>query len=246
MPAAAPHGDDDVVHDAAIDAPADAAPTCADCPAECDDRGGTAQCYAPQTCADLGAHGVTAGGDHTLYLDGDAGQPWKVYCAADPNSVSTALVEYLPLTGTNQSVYLAGGKSNGSDVVTTFTKVRIYVLSKQIDINDRGFATSTGMLTHSDSGIVVTSMPFGVAMTCQGSFTKNGTATIDLTGTHFAISSDFTGAGSGFAFDTNPSNAKQKWTLHGGGDCGWNAATNAPNNPFNDIGVSKLISLTYH
>lgn len=261
-PAAAPHGDDDVAIDAAIDGVPDAVPdalhdapstplTCAtdngNCPASCDDRNGTVACYAPRTCAELVAHGISpAGANQALYLDGNATQPWTAYCATDPSSATAPLLEYLPLTGTNQSVYLAGGASHGTDVVTKFTKVRIYVASKQIDINDRAFSTSTGSLTHSDSGIVVTHVPFGVAMTCQGPSTMNGTASIDLTSTRFAISSSFAGGGSGFAAATTPSNANQKWLLHGGGYCGWNAPTNAPTNPFNDIGVSKLITLTYH
>jgi hypothetical protein len=217
------------------------------CAAACQNTSGSFTCYAPQTCADLANHGVAVNNSsHTLYLDGAATKPWTVYCAGN----GTAALEYLGLTGANDASYAAGGASAGQDVKTTFTKVRFVVAMKKLDISDRTFATSTGMLTHSNSNIKVTSLPYGVAMDCKGTNSQTGTANIDLTATPFALTgaAAFAGAGSGFKVTTSPSAANQKFQLKGGGNCGWNAPVGAPINPFNnnvDSTNGLLLDLVY-
>lgn len=78
--------------------------------------------------------------------------------------------EYLDLaaTGENQnfSQYTAGGASPGTNVRTSFTKVRIDPTTLTVDVGDLTFATSTGKLQHSSvtrgpSSPYVTSMPYG-------------------------------------------------------------------------------------
>ena len=218
------------------------------CDAACENTTGSFVCYAPQTCADLASHGVTVGdSSHTLYLGGLATQPWTVFCAG----TGAAATEYLSLTGANTSIYQQGGKSPGTDVKTAFTKIRFVVAAQKIDVSDRTFATSTGMLNHSGDGTMVTKMPYGVAMNCKGVNDMSTTASFDLTATHFAFTGNgaFSGGGSGFAAATTFSSANQKVKLQGGGNCGWDAPTGAPSNPFNDnvdANNGQLLVLVYH
>ncbi len=203
------------------------------CAAACENTSGSFTCYAPQTCADLAAHGVAVhDSSHTLYLDGDSAKPWTVYCAGNGGSAH----EYLSLTGSNDAMYAAGGASNGTDVKTSFTKVRFVVAMQKLDISDRTFATSTGMLTHSNSNTKVTSMPYGVAMDCKGTNSQSGVANIDLTATAFALSgsSAWAVSGVGAKGSASLSSGNQKAQIKGGGNCGWDAPVGAPMNPFND------------
>ncbi|MEO6773877.1 MAG: EGF domain-containing protein [Kofleriaceae bacterium] len=218
------------------------------CTAACQNTSGSFTCYAPQTCADLANHGVHVDSStHTLYLDGLASQPWTVFCAG----TGTGAKEYLALTGANTSIYQQGGASPGTDVKTTFTKIRFVVATKTIDVSDRTFATSTGKLNHSGDGTMVTSLPFGVAMNCKGQNDTSTTANFDLSATHFAFTGNaaFAGGGSAFGAMTSVTSNNQKAQLKGGGYCGWNAPVGAPSNPFNDnvnATNGQLLTLGYH
>jgi hypothetical protein len=202
------------------------------CPAACENTSGSFVCYAAASCAELAQYVPNVGNaEYTLYLGGDPTKPWTAYCAA----TADGLLEYLSVTGSNFSQYTAGGASTGSNVTTTFTKVRILPTQMMIDISDRTFATSQGTLNHSGSGTMVTSMPYAVAMDCKADDSATGAASIDLTATHFAITgaAAFQGGGSAYGGATAMSSNNQKATLTGGGYCGWNAPVNAPSNPFN-------------
>lgn len=181
----------------------------------------------PMTCADLGAH---ADGEYTLYAGGDKGKPWTAYCA----DMATTPVEYLPLAMVlgdhNMSQYTAGGASPGTSVRTSYLRLRIDPMTLAIDIGDQRFAVSSGSLQHSFSD-PVTSMPFGVAMSCDGS--ADGVANIDLRGTEFTIASTFATVGSGGTGAATMDAGLQVVDLTGGGGCGWTAMTDAPFNPFN-------------
>jgi hypothetical protein len=215
------------------------------CPAACQNTPGGFTCYAPATCADVKLHVPTAAdGSYTLYLGGNASKPWQAYCAG----MATAPLEYLSLTGANSAQYTAGGDSPGTNVKTTYTKVRFDPASLKIDIRDRAFATSQGMLNHSNTGTMVTSMPYGVAMDCRTNNSSTGVALIDLTGTAFALTGQagFAAGGNQAGSSFQPSNNNQRATLAGGGFCGWNAPTGTPGNPFNDnVTDGKLLTLVY-
>lgn len=135
--------------------------------------------FTPETCADVKAHDAAmADGEYTLYIQGQASLPWQAYCHDMAGSPS----EFLTLpqgAGKNTAMHAASAASPGTDVVTVFQKVRIDPVALTIDIGDMTFARSTGSLDH--AGKQVTSMPFGVAMTCGGKASAN----IDLTGTPF-------------------------------------------------------------
>lgn len=142
--------------------------------------------------------------------------------------------DYIELARTgedaNFSQYTAGGASPGTNVRTSFTKLRIDPATLTVDIGDLTFATSTGKLQHSSvtrgpSSPYVTSMPYGVGMTCAYPGTPaNGVGNIDLRGTPFTVNDTFqvrSYAGTGTAA---VSDDKQKVDLRVSGYCGWIAA----------------------
>ncbi|HEX8113051.1 MAG TPA: GON domain-containing protein [Kofleriaceae bacterium] len=217
------------------------------CPAACMNTPGNFTCYTPTSCGDIKSHvSGAADGTYTLYLGGDARKPWQAHCAGMANNPR----EYLSLTGANFAQYTHGGNSPGTDVKTTFTKVRFDPATMKIDSSDRSFATSTGMLDHSGSGTMVTSMPYGVAMDCIGNNSAAGVAQIDLTGTSFTLSSGnmFIKAGNHAGGNVQVSPDNLHATINGGGDCGWAGPMNIPSNPFNNTVTSAngtLLQLSY-
>lgn len=215
------------------------------CAAECMNTPGSFVCYAPQTCAEVKSH-VPGAGDstYTMYLGGDADRPWKGYCA----DMATTPHEYLSLTGMNSAQYASGGASQGTDVTTTYDKVRFDPASLKIDISDRRFSNSTGKLTHSNTTTQVTSMPYAVAMDCQGNNNAGGLALIDLTATSFALTgpAEFAQGGDHPGGNAKLSAGNQRATITGGGNCGWNGPRGLPINPFNDnVTTGAILQLVY-
>ncbi len=142
--------------------------------------------------------------------------------------------DYIELARTGEDVnfsqYTAGGASPGTNVRTSFTKLRIDPATLTVDVGDLTFATSTGKLQHSSvtrgpSSAYVTSMPYGVGMTCANPGTApNGVGNVDLHGTPFTVNDTFqvrSFAGTGSA---TVSDDKQKVDLLVSGYCGWIAA----------------------
>jgi GON domain len=182
------------------------------------------------SCADIHRHLVKApDGDYLLYNNGNL---FTVYC----DDMSTTPREYIDLTstgpGANFSQYTAGGASPGKNVTTTFKKLRVNPDNLTVDIGDLTFAWSTGALKHSGKTLV-TSMPYGVAMSCTKPQAANGVANIDLRWTPFQVNSTFTVGGYLAKGSAVVTQNYQLVNLTGGGYCGWNAPTGAPFNPFN-------------
>ncbi len=215
------------------------------CPAACESTGpGTRVCYVPRTCAEVAAHKpVPDNSSVTLYAAADPTKPWTAYCHTG--------VEYLSAANptTNYGQYTAGNKSPGTNVRTTYARMRIDPMTLQIDVCDRVFTTSTGSLSHdpafNDPDIPVSSMPLGAAMDCGGNGSQNGVAAIDLSGTPFVVTSDWSRGGNGNAGNTNKSGGGRAVSITGGGNCGWNAPIGSPNNPFNTCTSLKVIALQY-
>jgi hypothetical protein len=194
--------------------------------------------FRPATCAELAAKETKrADGEAWLYWQNQPGAKWKAYCA----DLQTAPREYVTLVsgaGKNTATYAAGGASPGSDVVTVYAKVRIDPASFIVDIGDTSFAKTTGSLK--DYGATeVTSMPFGVAMTCGGTATAN----IDFSGTPFHAEDDFparAAVGSKLTSSAKASADLKSIDLQVTGDCGWIAPKAAPPHPINDTAKSVL------
>jgi hypothetical protein len=187
------------------------------------------------SCAAIRALEPTAGdGNYTIF----AGRAFTVYC----HDMAGTPKEYLTLVNTastaNFSQYTAGGASPGTNVRTSYTRVRLDPATLVIDTNDQTFATSTGSLTHARGG-QVTSMPYGSAMSCQGGPT--GIGNVDLTGTPFTVASTFSVAGFNATGSVVPSSAGQVVGLTGGGSCGWASLTGSFN-PFNQNGLPMQLA----
>jgi hypothetical protein len=152
--------------------------------------------------------------------------------------------EYINLfsnVGVNFSQYTAG-VSPGTNVRTSFSKLRIDPATLTVDINDLTFATSTGKLTHAT--LAVTSMPYGSAMSCNS--TPDGIGNIDLRGTAFTIADTFAVGGFRATGSAKLSAENQVADLAGGGGCGW--ITPAPVlidtfGPFNPQGSDYRLEL---
>lgn len=166
------------------------------------------------------------------YVIHNGGNLFTVFCydmRKDPR-------EYINLgataTGENFSQYTAGGASPGTSVRTTFTKLRVDPATLTVDIGDLTFATSTGSLRHSGSTLV-TSMPYGVAMSCVAPRSANGVGNIDLQNTPFQVNNAFSVGGSSGTGSATVSANNQVVDLAGGGFCGWITPSPAMFNPFN-------------
>jgi hypothetical protein len=194
----------------------------------------------PSTCAQvaMGASGLLDDGEYLLFVGGDPAKPWVAYCLG---MGGVGPKEYLTLhrtgAGSNYSQYTAGGSSPGIDVRSYYTKVRIDPSTLAIDSSDQTFSTSTGQLDH--GGTTVTSMPFGVAMSCSTSF--SGIGNVDVQGTPFSIPSlafVLGGANPQGAPSYSPTN--QAVSLTGRGNCGYLQPAPGVFNPFNNRGGAFL------
>jgi hypothetical protein len=165
------------------------------------------------------------------------GRTLSVYC----HDMAGTPKEYITLRQTaadhNFSQYTHGGASPGSDVRTTFTKVRLDPASLVVDVGDLTFASSTGELQHSSltggpSSPYVRSMPYGEGMSCTK--LPDGIGNVDLRGTPYAVADPFgvrTVTGSGSA---TKSAGDQVVDLLVSGYCGWVAPAPADAvSPFN-------------
>lgn len=212
------------------------------CAAACVNTVGGFTCYTPRTCADVAAKITLPDNTSvTLYYNGDPAKPWTAFCHGGH--------EYLTLPAgptANYGQYLAGGKANGSDVKTTYSRIRLDPTTLLVDICDQSFAASQGALDHPNGSnpIHVTSMPFGVAMECRGANSHDSPAHIDLTGTPFVVTDPFEIGGVGQA-GTTSTVPSQTVSLTGGGNCGWNAPAPAPFNPFNTFSGGQILNLSY-
>jgi hypothetical protein len=187
--------------------------------------------FFPGNCSDIHNKDLKAkDGNYILY---NGNTIFTVYCY----DMSGTPREYITLAQTganaNYSQYTAGGASPGTNVRTMFTKLRIDPVTLTVDIGDLTFATSTGTLNHSGSATIVTSMPYGAAMSCVGPGDTSGAGNINLQGTPFQVGGTFALGGFDPAGSAVFSAANQQVNLTGGGYCGWITPSPAMYNPFN-------------
>jgi len=183
----------------------------------------------PGTCQDIHHQNPLAkDGNYILYNNGNL---FTVFCY----DMTGTPREYINLAmtgaGQNFSQYTAGGASPGTNVRTTFTRLRIDPATLTVDIGDLTFATSTGSLMQ--GGTAVTSMPYGAAMSCASPQTANGVGNIDLRDTPFKVDNTFAVAGYQATGTATVGSDDQVVNLSGGGYCGWITPSPAMYNPFN-------------
>ena len=211
------------------------------CASICVNSSGTFACANPTTCAEVKTLLPDAvDGPFTLFLDGDTSKPWVAHCA----KMATAPTEYLTAIATG--MYNAGGASPGTDVITTYSKLQIQLSPLGIKISGRDFAESTGMLDHSGDGMIVRSMPAGVAMDCVGNNSNSGMATVDLRNTPFAMSAaSFSEGGSQPDHTISLTSSDRLLSITGGGFCGWYGPSEANQNPFNNNVQQAVLPISY-
>jgi hypothetical protein len=187
----------------------------------------------PSSCAEIrAALPLAVDGGYVLVTDS---RILPVYC----HDMAGTPREYVTLNAQNFSQYTAGGAVPGTDVRTRFTKVRIDPGTLTVDIGDLTFATSTGQLDH--GGDVVTTMPYGVAMSCDG--TASGVGRIDLTGTAFQVADTFTVGGFDASGSATTSADNRTVDLAGGGYCGWISPSPYYYAPYNPSGGNFRLEL---
>ncbi|HEU4406386.1 MAG TPA: GON domain-containing protein [Polyangiaceae bacterium] len=192
----------------------------------------------PASCQDIRhANPNARDGHYALHIGHDPAKRWTAYC----HTMASSPAEYLTLpnvgAAVNFSQYTAGGAVSGSSVRTNYSKVRVDPATLLVDIGDQTFSTSSGQLTH--GGEAVTSMPFGVGMSCDAS--PSGVGNIDLRGTPFAVAAgEFLTGGAASSGSAVYSSDNRVVDLSGGGYCGWICASPATFNPFNDAGDFQL------
>ncbi len=218
---------------------------CADasagCPALCVNEVGGFRCEVPGTCAERKAVDpeAVADGDYTLWLGGDQTRPVTIYC----HDMASSPVEYLSVSDTF-SQYSEGAASVGSDVRTSYSRVRLRMQPLGIAISDRTFAASTGQLDHASSGTIVTSMPVGVAMDCGGTGSAEGVARLGVPAP-FTITQGFAKGGQSPGGEATLTDGGRTIVLTGGGRCGWHGPNAGLFNPFNDNTGGVFLTLSY-
>ena len=140
-------------------------------------------------------------------------------------------MEYLTLVNTTNANFsqwtAGGGGSSGTDVRTSYTKVRLDPVTLLVDVSDQTFSSSTGLAGR--PGVVIRSMPYGVAADCVANSSTAGIGNVDLTGTPFKVIDPFTpGAGFNAAGTAIKSASDQVVVLTGGGRCGFTTPEVSP------------------
>jgi hypothetical protein len=175
-------------------------------------------------------------GEYLLFVNHAEWMPWQAHC----HNMSSTPLEYLtvPAVGSdvNYSQY-----TGSTSVRTTYTRLRIDPLTLVVNTADQTFSTSTGSLYHGTTP--VTSMPYGVAMSCDGG--SSGRANINLVGTPFAITDTVCTGGAGASGTGTFSLENQVLDIVGGGFCGWAMPCPDIYNPFNNRG-GWVLNLTYY
>jgi len=192
----------------------------------------------PATCQEIkDADPLAADGDYTLYVDHDPAKPWTVYC----RNMAGTPAEYLTLLSTGNSVNFSqytATSSQGSNVRTRYTKIRIDPVTLKVNIADQTFSSSTGQLRH--GSVTVTSMPYGVAMSCNQA--PSGVGNINLGGTSFKVAPNaFMQAGTNYSGTHLYSSADKVVNLTGGATAAGPAPLPTPSIPSTRMAASSWL-----
>ncbi|MFY2559475.1 GON domain-containing protein [Corallococcus terminator] len=172
----------------------------------------------PKSCAEARALDPTQGnGEYLLQV---SGQLVDIYC----HNMATTPAEYLTLRygwGTSNYSSYGAGNTSPTGLKTSFYRLRFHPDSLLVDWNDTTFSLSTGSAHIGGSSTASTSMGFALAADCNGEYSQGGMASIDLTGTQFAlVPSEIAGQGWRFNGSVDFSHGDQRISIRGGGYCG--------------------------
>jgi len=200
-----------------------------------------------QACSELGLPVGTQ--EETLYIGHNPAMPWTALCVT--TSINSSLT-YLPLPAGNQSTYPLGGcatasVNGGTGVVSTYSRVLINPTTLMVDTSDSSGAISTGG-TYELSGNgsfkhTYSVMLFASARSCTLGTTE-GTASINLTGTHFVVASTQVFTPQGYESMGQGTTIGSETTLDVKGNSGGISSCSNVNDYYTDVGGSCL-QLTY-
>jgi hypothetical protein len=129
---------------------------------------------------------------------------------------------YITLNDGNFSRYIVPARhlsAHEKHVYTKWYKIRVNPDTLMVNNGDFRFSSSTGYYHHHPGH--EHHVPFGTCFDCESSFSKSGSAVIDLRGTCFGVKSKFYHAGCNSAGSWDFSSDDQVVSLKGGGYCGW-------------------------
>ncbi len=181
-------------------------------------------CTDVNECLDSPCHAAAESGVYSIDPDGfGPGKVFQVYC-----EMEGVPIEYLVLPNNggdyNYSQYTVGGNVTGTDVRTSYNRLRIDPVTLVVTTGDQTHATSTGQALQ--GATTVTFMPYGSAADCTGSYSTTGQANIDLTGTPFGVvPNSFSTEGWLPGGSAVYSSDSQIVNITGGGHCGWTTVT---------------------
>eukprot|EP01100_Stratorugosa_tubuloviscum_P012619 TRINITY_DN6033_c2_g1_i1.p1 TRINITY_DN6033_c2_g1~~TRINITY_DN6033_c2_g1_i1.p1 ORF type:complete len:445 (+),score=165.20 TRINITY_DN6033_c2_g1_i1:42-1376(+) len=174
-------------------------------------------------------------GYFTIYYQSNRYKPIKLYIhnlnTIDPQSFLD-LIQIGPnfnfsnfAIGGCARAYQSARSANVQNLQTNFEKLRFNPIELVVKTDDYTFSKTNGNKIHQtwgngDVSHVFQQVPYATARDCYGYSSKKGSANIDLRGTIFAVSSNFTAKGCGAAGDIELSENNQVAILRGGGFCG--------------------------
>ena len=167
------------------------------------------------SCRDIAA--LSKQYDDGIYWLRLQGQPVQLYC----HDMAGKPREYLELPEGNCSEYGSNTDGVTRRLQTCFRKVRIDPESLRVDVGDLAFSHTrkTGIIRHGQ--MVVEAMPYATAMACDAPDRPVGRASINLSGTGFAVVDTFRAQGYQARGEAHQDDSGQRWELEGGGFCGW-------------------------
>jgi len=149
-------------------------------------------------------------------------QDTSIYTAENGNT-------YLNLFKPNTSGYPVPQRHpwgiSDSSLTTTWTKIRIDLVSLKVDTGDFTYSNSTGHISHWPA--YSTQVPYATAFGCESPYGADGSALIDLTGTNYAVQDTFSNGGYLPGGNAVFSQNNQVVKISGGGFCGWEGPANA-------------------
>jgi uncharacterized protein YraI len=181
-----------------------------------------------QSCGEIRqARPDAADGYYTLYVGGDIGKPYEVYCLG----MGQTPAEYLPLPNSgeggtsNFTHFKVGGATRGTDQYEYFRLIRINPFTLEVDQTDHTFSTMVGLYEYKPpyrDNHTWRRMNYAEVRSCIGSRDSSSRANVDLRGTRFAVdptivavpNGHLPGGGASFSSDRKVVN------MQGGGFCG--------------------------
>lgn len=181
-----------------------------------------------RSCAEIRqARPDAADGYYTLYVGGDSGKPFDVYCLGMAQSPA----EYLPLpnsgegSSSNYVLFKAGGATQGTDQYEYFHLIRINPFTLEVDRSDHTFSIMVGRYEFKpayEDNHDWRRMNYSEVRSCIKTRDESSRANVDLRGTPFAVDPSAVMAPNGYrpAGGAFFSPDRKVVELRGGGYCG--------------------------